>query len=235
MLTRRQVIKRGALVSLAPLVPTFLARTAQAAEAEKDCRVLVVVQLDGGNDGLNTVVPFRDEQLCAAAPQAASRIGPADQDRRRPVASRVAQGPGPAAGRWPVERRTGGRLPEPQPVALPEHGDLALRAARRSRPRPVRLVGPHARCRIARGRRAASGLHRAGALPVALWSRRSTTITVRSKEDFALAAPAELLASRGGRRVGRTGAVRGRGVAGRVCHRRATGHAGPERRGNRKM
>jgi uncharacterized protein (DUF1501 family) len=48
-------------LSLAPLVPAFLARTAAAAKAETDGGVLVVVQLDGGNDGINTVVPFADE------------------------------------------------------------------------------------------------------------------------------------------------------------------------------
>jgi uncharacterized protein (DUF1501 family) len=42
-------------------VPAFLARTARAAEAAGDRRVLVVIQLDGGNDGINTVVPFADE------------------------------------------------------------------------------------------------------------------------------------------------------------------------------
>jgi uncharacterized protein (DUF1501 family) len=49
------------MVSLAPLVPGFLNQTAAAAAAERDGRVLVVVQLDGGNDGINTVVPYQDE------------------------------------------------------------------------------------------------------------------------------------------------------------------------------
>src|SRR5262249_39335872 len=39
----------------------FLARTARAAGTERDGRILVVIQLDGGNDGINTVVPFADE------------------------------------------------------------------------------------------------------------------------------------------------------------------------------
>ncbi len=43
-------------------VPAFLTRSAQAAgkSADKD-RVLVVVQLSGGNDGLNTVIPYADD------------------------------------------------------------------------------------------------------------------------------------------------------------------------------
>ncbi|HZW34854.1 MAG TPA: DUF1501 domain-containing protein, partial [Isosphaeraceae bacterium] len=62
MLTRRGLLKRSALLSLAPVVPGFLARTARAARPERDGRILVVVQLDGGNDGINTVVPFGDEE-----------------------------------------------------------------------------------------------------------------------------------------------------------------------------
>src|SRR5258707_1977484 len=61
MYSRRDFLKRAALVALAPTVPAFLARTARAAPPEKDGRVLVVVQLDGGNDGINTVVPHADE------------------------------------------------------------------------------------------------------------------------------------------------------------------------------
>jgi uncharacterized protein (DUF1501 family) len=61
MITRRDVLRALPLISLAPTVPGFLARTARAAAPEKDGRVLVVIQLDGGNDGINTVVPFGDE------------------------------------------------------------------------------------------------------------------------------------------------------------------------------
>src|SRR5579871_3604367 len=61
MPSRRDFLKRASLVALAPTVPAFLARTARAAVPDKDGRVLVVIQLDGGNDGINTVVPFADE------------------------------------------------------------------------------------------------------------------------------------------------------------------------------
>jgi uncharacterized protein (DUF1501 family) len=53
MLTRRDFLQRSTLLALAP--------TLSAAPRAKAGRVLVVVQLDGGNDGLNTVVPYRDE------------------------------------------------------------------------------------------------------------------------------------------------------------------------------
>ncbi len=71
MLTRRDLLKQSALLSLSPCVPAFLTRAARAAPAERDGRVLVVVQLDGGNDGLNTVIPFRDEQYARLRPKLA--------------------------------------------------------------------------------------------------------------------------------------------------------------------
>src|SRR4030081_2951036 len=64
--TRRDFLKTslatGSLVSWGLTVPAFLSRTAWAAPTTgkpgaKDT-VLVVVQLTGGNDGLNTVIPF---------------------------------------------------------------------------------------------------------------------------------------------------------------------------------
>jgi len=61
MLSRRDFLGRSALVALTPTVPLFLARSLRAAAPRRDGRVLVVVQLSGGNDGLNTVVPFKDE------------------------------------------------------------------------------------------------------------------------------------------------------------------------------
>jgi uncharacterized protein (DUF1501 family) len=61
MCTRRDFLRSSSLVALAPTVPAFLARTACAAKPERDGRILVVIQLDGGNDGINTVVPFKDE------------------------------------------------------------------------------------------------------------------------------------------------------------------------------
>jgi uncharacterized protein (DUF1501 family) len=65
MFSRREFLKASlktsTLVALAPTVPVFLARTARAAASVRDSRIVVVIQLDGGNDGINTVVPFADE------------------------------------------------------------------------------------------------------------------------------------------------------------------------------
>ncbi len=78
-LSRRDLLRLGtsSLVACGAGVPLFLARTARAVAAEPGARakgrVLVVVQLDGGNDGLNTVVPFKDDDYRKARPRL--RIG----------------------------------------------------------------------------------------------------------------------------------------------------------------
>lgn len=50
----------SALLSASATVPDLVARTAIAASQKSGENILVVVQLSGGNDGLNTVVPYAD-------------------------------------------------------------------------------------------------------------------------------------------------------------------------------
>src|SRR5205823_14943121 len=70
--TRREFLSTGikglGLIAASGFVPAFLARTARAVNAETDARILVVVQLSGGNDGLNTVIPFADDLYYKARP-----------------------------------------------------------------------------------------------------------------------------------------------------------------------
>jgi uncharacterized protein (DUF1501 family) len=67
-LTRRSLLSRGALLVTAGLTaPSFIARTALAlnsasspvAQAQRG-KILVALQMTGGNDGLNTLIPFGD-------------------------------------------------------------------------------------------------------------------------------------------------------------------------------
>jgi uncharacterized protein (DUF1501 family) len=73
--TRRELIRMGlgssALLGCGRTVPLFLVSSAAAladdhgpatVRAKGGGRILVVVQLSGGNDGLNTVVPYRDDE-----------------------------------------------------------------------------------------------------------------------------------------------------------------------------
>ena len=65
--TRRDFLKTSlgaaTLVSLGPTIPTFFSATALADAAGRNSgeTVLIVLQLAGGNDGLNAVVPFADD------------------------------------------------------------------------------------------------------------------------------------------------------------------------------
>ena len=61
MISRRDFLKSSTLLAVAPSVQGFLARTARASQPDPDGRALVVIELSGGNDGINTVVPFADE------------------------------------------------------------------------------------------------------------------------------------------------------------------------------
>jgi len=66
--TRRDFLKAtlgaSTLLSFASAAPNFLVRSVMAASPRRKKRdtVLVVVQLSGGNDGLNTVVPYGDDE-----------------------------------------------------------------------------------------------------------------------------------------------------------------------------
>ena len=61
MITRRQWLKYAAAGLAAGSLPLARVARAAAAEAAREGRILVVLELSGGNDGLNTVVPYGDD------------------------------------------------------------------------------------------------------------------------------------------------------------------------------
>jgi len=80
-MTRREFIKKGlTMVAVGWTAPSFITRTALAINnpcdvaqltsrpGVPDDRVLVVVQLGGGNDGLNTVIPYAQDAYYRARP-----------------------------------------------------------------------------------------------------------------------------------------------------------------------
>ncbi|HEV7300277.1 MAG TPA: DUF1501 domain-containing protein [Tepidisphaeraceae bacterium] len=89
--TRRAFLQNGlGLLAAATTVPAFLDRTVWAMDkpldgnrlqraSGKDGKILVVVQLSGGNDGLNSVVPYADDAYYRARPA----IGIAAKDTLR--------------------------------------------------------------------------------------------------------------------------------------------------------
>jgi len=71
--TRREFLRHSTrgigLLAFSRFAPRFLVQSTLAAPLpEKDRRILVLVQLAGGNDGLNTVVPFDDPAYHALRP-----------------------------------------------------------------------------------------------------------------------------------------------------------------------
>ncbi len=84
MHSRRLFLQHGmALLAATPTIPMFLDNTAMAfanavasQDSGKDGKILVIVQLSGGNDGLNTVIPHGDDAYHRARPA----IGKAAKD-----------------------------------------------------------------------------------------------------------------------------------------------------------
>ena len=73
MIDRRLFNRTLGLTAMTATVPAFLQKTgtALAAGPRTTDRVFVVIQLGGGNDGLNTVVPFADDRYHKARPKIA--------------------------------------------------------------------------------------------------------------------------------------------------------------------
>ncbi len=71
-MNRRHFLQRSAgLVAIGATAPAFLSRAVAADRNDPDQRILVIVQLAGGNDGVNTVIPCADDAYHSARPSLA--------------------------------------------------------------------------------------------------------------------------------------------------------------------
>ena len=59
--SRRKFLQRSALASSSILIPQFLKGFSNQQLKKDTGKTLVVIQWSGGNDGLNTLVPFRND------------------------------------------------------------------------------------------------------------------------------------------------------------------------------
>jgi len=66
---RRDFVKQSSLASSLFLVPSFVKACENFAQNELDYKRLVIVQLSGGNDGLNTIIPFKNDIYYKSRPQ----------------------------------------------------------------------------------------------------------------------------------------------------------------------
>lgn len=66
---RREFLQIGTLATTSLLVPRFLKAFEGAQAVPPGNKVLVILQLSGGNDGLNTVIPFRNDLYYKSRPR----------------------------------------------------------------------------------------------------------------------------------------------------------------------
>ena len=69
LIKRRQFLQAGSLATAACMVPNFLKAFEKKAMVPAGNKVLVVLQLSGGNDGLNTVIPIGNDIYYKSRPR----------------------------------------------------------------------------------------------------------------------------------------------------------------------
>jgi uncharacterized protein (DUF1501 family) len=69
LIKRRQFIQVGSLATATLLVPKFLKAFEGASTVPAGNKVVVILQLSGGNDGLNTVIPVRNDIYYRSRPR----------------------------------------------------------------------------------------------------------------------------------------------------------------------
>ena len=61
LLKRRDFLKISSLATASLMIPNFLQAMAVPEALDKENRILVILQFSGGNDGLNTIIPTRND------------------------------------------------------------------------------------------------------------------------------------------------------------------------------
>ena len=61
LIDRKHFIRTGSLATASLMIPRFLQAFEHPASVPSGNKVVVVIQLSGGNDGLNTVIPVRND------------------------------------------------------------------------------------------------------------------------------------------------------------------------------
>jgi uncharacterized protein (DUF1501 family) len=192
MVSRRSFLQSSSIVALSPLVPDMLCRAAQAATPQSDGRALVVIQLDGGNDGLNTVVPYADDAYAKLRPKL--RI---DSERVHKLNDHVGLHPQMRAAK---ELFDDGRLVIVQNVGYPNPSRSHFRSMRiwqtasfddaahdgygwLGRSMDQRLPSPVGASAAADAQLVYVG---DGEIPVSLWARRATSASLERLDDLTL-------------------------------------------------
>jgi len=69
IIKRKEFIQIGSLATASMMLPKFLKAFEGRAMVPPGNKVMVVLQLSGGNDGLNTVIPVRNDLYYKARPK----------------------------------------------------------------------------------------------------------------------------------------------------------------------
>jgi uncharacterized protein (DUF1501 family) len=184
MITRRKLLATGLaaapIITFSRMVPGLFAQAAEQLTG-RDGRILVVVELPGGNDGINTVVPYADEGYERARKQlrlAKERLIRLDDSvglhqALKPLAPTweagqlaIIQGVGyPNPSRSHVQSRMMWHTGYPDPTQHRGNGWIGRSADLATRSRQSIFVGP-------------------GQVPVALRGRVKTALSVDRPEDI---------------------------------------------------
>ena len=69
VIKRREFLQVGSLATASLMVPNFLKAFESKNMVPAGNKVLVILQMSGGNDGLNTVIPYRNDIYYKSRPR----------------------------------------------------------------------------------------------------------------------------------------------------------------------